>query len=419
MKLKGAAHVPTDRIRQPVRREWTILCYADTNCAFADEDLDREMASISKEGIDDRFAFVVQRGSFKRRGLTRREIVVPSNADGAPATRVVGRLGKTNMASGRNLRDFLVWGAKRFPADHILVILGGHGGAFMGSMPDAIAGKMMTNGALTRAFNSASREVGRKFDIVAYDGCLMACAEAAHALSTSANYYQASEEIAMGQVTTRGNQTPWAHDYAKLMKYMRDSDNTKPIKIQKMLELLQRSWVAPTVVSTIRCDAIASFEAKVKTFASFLLDTKTPADSIKEAFRGAQHFGIVLSGERGFEIYDEVRDVASLADHVAASSAIADDTLKNAARSLSTFVKNELVVALKVRPHEESLDPRTLDDAHGISIYAPVSGGKTYLPAYKATPFAKKTGWAEVVRRYGMAHRKGRKHDPVMTAARA
>lgn len=110
------------------------------------------------------------------------------------------RLAGVDMSRPESLQDFIRWGMERYPAERTMVVLGGHGGGFLGAVSDVDRRKFMQPGEMAAALK------GFAPDVLVYNSCLMAQAEIAHEVYPVAHYLvasQSSEEglgIPLGQV---------------------------------------------------------------------------------------------------------------------------------------------------------------------------------------------------------------------------
>lgn len=124
---------------------------------------------------------------------------------------------KTSMSDGRTLRDFLVWANETYPSERRMLFFWDHGGGLAGFGMDIINpgladGKSLIQTAKSMSFNSmissraegallsieditqALKEAGDKYDLIAFDACLMQTLEVSRCLEPYADYLLASEE---------------------------------------------------------------------------------------------------------------------------------------------------------------------------------------------------------------------------------
>ena len=109
-------------------------------------------------------------------------------------------LGPLDMDRGATLQDFLIWGAKTYPADRTLLVLWDHGGGYRGyggdsNFADAGLMSLPEMGAALQGFKAAT---GVTLDYVGFDACLMATLEVAKVLAPCARYLGASQELEPG-----------------------------------------------------------------------------------------------------------------------------------------------------------------------------------------------------------------------------
>jgi hypothetical protein len=78
------------------------------------------------------------------------------------------------MSDPATLTKFIVDTVKRFPAQHVALVLNDHGGGLTGAMSDETDGGFMSVPNLHKAISDAEKQTGKKLDIVGFDACLMA-----------------------------------------------------------------------------------------------------------------------------------------------------------------------------------------------------------------------------------------------------
>lgn len=100
-------------------------------------------------------------------------------------------LGRINSGSAATLADFISWGERTFPAQHYLLALSDHGGAWQGCCEDDTFKSFMDLASIQRALKQANAPL----DIIGFDACLMASIEVAQAVQPYASLLVASEEL--------------------------------------------------------------------------------------------------------------------------------------------------------------------------------------------------------------------------------
>lgn len=110
-------------------------------------------------------------------------------------------LGVQRMSDPENLRKFIEWAVKAYPAQNYHLMLWNHGGGPLygfGSDQNYPDTQMMSMPELQQALEGAKGATGLKLNLIGFDACLMASVEIAQALSPYGNYLVASEEVEPG-----------------------------------------------------------------------------------------------------------------------------------------------------------------------------------------------------------------------------
>jgi len=115
-------------------------------------------------------------------------IVSPELDDGGE---VISGGGEVNTGSPATLRDFIVYSATHYPADNLVLVLWGHGGAWRGLCPDGY--DLLTLPELSSALSMTNEALDRGIDMVVLDICNGATLETAHEISGYADILVGSE----------------------------------------------------------------------------------------------------------------------------------------------------------------------------------------------------------------------------------
>ncbi|MGI6508477.1 MAG: clostripain-related cysteine peptidase [Saccharofermentanales bacterium] len=104
---------------------------------------------------------------------------------------------KQNFGESQTLADFIKFGVEQYPADQYGLILWNHGA---GSIKGVCFDSNFENDGLTLpeikdALSSTQEVLGKKFEFIGFDACLMATYDMASILKSYANYMIASEEL--------------------------------------------------------------------------------------------------------------------------------------------------------------------------------------------------------------------------------
>ncbi len=188
---------------------------------------------------------------------SRRYYVTRNAARDRIGSKLLADLGETNTGDPRVLKDFLTFGAKRFPARATMLVLSNHGSGFYvpqemlsgrgrrraqpaqrlrrgffrptrewletpeprrGIAYDDGSADCLDNRELKQVLSHAGRVLGRPLDIVGMDACLMTMLEVAYQLRDHARILVGSEELepgdgwpyaaVFGDLTARATMTP-------------------------------------------------------------------------------------------------------------------------------------------------------------------------------------------------------------------
>jgi len=392
-------------------RDWTVLMYLNSNGGLQQFFADNVRAA-SLLGSDDKINFVGQMSFIDYEGFVggmqdrwERKLYRPSEVrDFEYISHSVsyGKDSNSDMGCEDTLRDFVAWGMKTFPAEHYLLLLGGHGGGFVGAMPNRENSSCITAPALESALKSATDEAGRKIDVLVMESCLMGNAETAYAVKDSARYYAASEEtIPATKVSI----------YSVLSK-LKNEANGDGLTVEEACSAVMEGFGEAPTFSITDCNAMPGFAERLREFSHALMNTGTPAEVIKESFGKAQRYNLKNDDSELNTPGRQMRDVVSLCLQIAANPLIMDEGLKEQARMTARHVLETVVMA---KSYNRDLAKESLDysGSNGISIYAPTSGVdlKPAIDAdgsgslgelYSKTSLARDTGWDAVVKKYGV-----------------
>lgn len=195
---------------------WTVFVYLcgsdlETEGAAATRDLN-EMLSVR---AGNNVSFVVETGGAK----TWRNKTVNAKKLGRYLIRNgsmqdVGSVPAASMGEASTLSDFLTWGVRTYPAEHMALILWDHGG---GSITGVCFDERNNNDSLSlreldQALATTYACMWDKFEFVGFDACLMSTLETANVLASYADYMIASQE---SEPSTGWEYTSFANHLAK------------------------------------------------------------------------------------------------------------------------------------------------------------------------------------------------------------
>jgi Clostripain family. len=167
-----------------VLKKWTVLIYANGNNDLEPEIwqtmLTTEMGCFNNNV---NILFEIGREDRALMNIFRPRLVLPKQEGEWMGVRryllkdrksvLLHDFGKKNMADPYSLYQFVKDGMERFPAEHYMVVLGGHGYQFVGSMPDYSqeAPYIMGFPEMADALDKACAEAGQKIALLVADIC--------------------------------------------------------------------------------------------------------------------------------------------------------------------------------------------------------------------------------------------------------
>ncbi len=358
-----SVHTPAERGPRVPPAEWTFFVHlnADNDLeAFGAADL-REMAAVgSVQGQVNVFALVDGHGGYHRgqgwsantrlvylrppqAGETEgkvEELVVAENSE-------LGRLlregrGELDMASPRVLRAAIKYVQANYPSRKYMVTLWNHGNGPEHAGVDSTSGHRLKVSDLVPALD------GLGIDVLGFDECLMAnvaVAEVAHQLGVK--YVVGSEDLEPG--------TGWAYD-----DLLTRIPRTGSISAEQLARTLVESYAASgrlnTTLSATRVEAVPAIRAATDALArACLAQGGLQNPQIARHYREALRF----SRSHQMDLGDFARRLASDGPPVVRQAAMA------------------LCAALQNACEAKTGSGGAYKQAHGLSIFAPVTGVAT------------------------------------------
>jgi len=358
-----------------VKKKWTFLHYGagDNNLSsYIYKDAD-EMEAVGSDANTHLISQLDQSS-----GNCKRFYIQKDTKPGTITSPVLQDMGPAvNMADPKTLTDFLVWGQKTFPGEHVALIIGDHGGGTAGAVADDRNGGhgMMKPTDLEKALKDAEAQTGKKLDVLGFDCCLMANTEVAYQLKDTADFLVASEE-SEGGLGWPYNNVLNEKALAGIQEALKHKINVPPkefaTKITSDAEGVQGDL--PTM-STIDLSKMKDVAAKMDGFSQAILSTETPMSELKGLVYKTQGFS-------GF------KDIYDFTQKVAESTTINDEKLKAAAKDVMKSIEG----AVLAEQHSTQYP-----GAHGLQIELKTYGGPS--GDYKNLAFAKDTKWGEAMAR--------------------
>jgi hypothetical protein len=316
---------------------------------------------------------------------------------------VLKDLGDADMSRRSTLSDFLSWGIRSFPARHYMVVLADHGAGFMGALADYKTRKNMPLPEIREALGEAREKTGIKPDVLVMDGCLMGEVEVARELGNEADYLVATESVNFSCLP-----------FQEALKEARDvSEKQGSLPPETLASIMVDSGTShvkmiPSMIA-LKPEAASKITSRVKDLAGALLSSEMPADTIRKIFEKTQPGSPEVEG---YKPYEDYRDLKHLAFLLANDPSVSDGRIRESARALFKEIGPENILN---EYHDPSFYKGTPGEnsVGGLSIYLPTDGyrngghgtpgnmdSREIEPFYKATAFAKETGWDRVVEKY-------------------
>jgi len=199
-----------DNMKRNTMKKWTILIYCNGNNELEPE-MCRSLLRSEKTGSSSNINIIMQLGRIEK-DLVKilrpqeefadidynwsgvRRYYVTKRPEGFPkrlfSSELVEDLSKINMADSKTLYDFIKWGIENYPAQHYMLVLGGHGFLFLGSMADYSQELPYIMGIppMAKAISLAAKNTGSNIDILVLDACNMNFIEIMGELSLDKNH---------------------------------------------------------------------------------------------------------------------------------------------------------------------------------------------------------------------------------------
>jgi len=361
-------------------KKWTILVYA-----AADNDLKSDMVrsidDLESVGSGEDMNLVVQfdhGGAKEKSPGIKRYYLEKGRKDGKISSPSLTRLGPGNMADPKMLTNFIKWGIKHYPSEHVLLLISDHGDGWKGAIDDESQKGWMSLPDITKAMKDAESKTGKKIDILGFDACLMASTEVAYELRDAADFMVASQDVE--------DVDGWP--FSKLMAGKTLSNVAEKIKSripddpkEFAKDLVRSVELSPKAIMTL--SAVDLSKAKdlaeaTDRLAACIQKTKVSPAVINELMDKSQGF-----------FGESMKDVYDLADHIEKSQRIDDEKLKEAAARVKAAVKDAVIR----EDHTEDYP-----GAHGLQIESSTKEWHSqYGTNYKDTDFAKNTRWDEML----------------------
>ncbi|MBA4373970.1 MAG: peptidase C11 [Thermodesulfovibrio sp.] len=411
-------------------RKWTVMVYL-----AGDNNLDSagvaDLAEMKQVGSNNDLAIVAQ---FDRLGTKRRTKRYFLRKGRTLAADVVADLGETNTGDPAVLRDFLLWAAQTYPAEHYMAVIWNHGSGWddadvyriarslgkdvvrrgvslsetnfgaaipfgtaravaRGRLRQAVFSSTIEKALTTRAIafdddakdfldtvemkkvlEEVTRGLGRKIDILGMDACLMNMFEVQYQLRDAVHYCVGSEEVEPGD--------GWPYD--AVLSALAEEPSMTPHDLSSLIvDEYLKSYRASDNVTQSACD-IAQVQSAAE--AVNVLALALSAGLLIAAVRNC-----VVNARSRVQAY-YTADYVDLVDFCGLlQDGTSDRKIRAAcAAVIDALAHNGMIVKSGYRGTE-------VNRSHGVSIYFPV---KKISPLYARLDFVKQTKWGAFLRTY-------------------
>ncbi len=281
----------------------------------------------------------------------------------------------TKMGDPKSLSDFITWGMKNYPAEHYVLVVTGHGGAWVGALemsPQAMS-KAVQNGVA-----DASKETGeqKKIDAFVFNSCYMGNIESAYDMRNIADINIASENYSRGNMLH-----DWNDHISRVEQSIKDSGTFDPKAFAKDFVEYYRaegkdvkenfpefirwkeSYLTLTALDTKKLEGVVD---EWKNFVKTCKDQKVPDYMIFKEFDKSQGYNSSAFNPAGtiFAFYDMIKDIGDIMKNVQQNPAI-PKAVKDQAVKVQAAVK-EAVIA-------EQHEGKDMDNSTGITVWAPTN----------------------------------------------
>ena len=206
--LAGGVRTSHSRAHAQDSAAWTIMFYSTADTENIEDGMMLDINEIEWVGstADVNFVAQVDRTDADPSWTdTRRFLLEQDDDPWNVASPVLESLGEVNMGDPNSLVDFALWAAENYPAERYAMIISDHGGAWTGVGWDQTNDNdQLTMPELDEAFAQITASLGRNFDLIGFDACLMAQFDVLKLLAPYADYAVLAEETEPG--------AGWAYD---------------------------------------------------------------------------------------------------------------------------------------------------------------------------------------------------------------
>lgn len=328
-------------------KEWTLLVYVIGTDIVADAITD--IGEMEAAGNTDNVNIVALMGGSKLDGWGT---PIASEFINGEEYGLEYTTNDPQMVSVSNLTQFIDYGVKNYPAKKYMLAFYNHGMGIRGWGWDETTDSQFKVIDLKNGIeNSKYVKDGNKFDLLAFDACLMANLEAQYAMKDVADYFIASEE-----------EEPWhAWNWTPVIKAMNSQNDLTVPQLGEIIVdgFLEQSVDKNTHGITLSLVELSKISALVTSIENVVkaLDDDIYLESLHQARANSEEYGKSVSSPSSSE---DLVDVGDLFKHL--------KTLEPNISDLIDSVMNDLKNAV-VYNKSDSARPQ----ATGLTMYLPLN----------------------------------------------
>ncbi|MDQ7825502.1 MAG: clostripain-related cysteine peptidase [Candidatus Eremiobacteraeota bacterium] len=279
----------------------------------------------------------------------------------------------TKMGDPQTLKDFISWGMKNYPAEHYVVVVTGHGGAWIGALEMNPAAM---NKAIQEGTAEASKAMGaeQKVDALLFNSCYMGNLEAAYEMKGAADINIASENYSRGnmlhdwddhitrvqdEIKSKGQFD--AREFARdFVEYYRSEGKEVKENTPEFIRW-KESYLTLTAIDNKKLDNVVG---AWKGFVDACRKSKVPDHVLFSELAKSQGFNSSAfnPAQTIFAFYDMIKDIGDSMRLIGKNPAI-PQTVKEEAAKVSQAVKDAVIA--------EQHEGKDMDNATGLTIWAP------------------------------------------------
>ncbi len=387
-------------------KQWTVMFYA-----AGDNDLEQAILNniieLQKAGSTNQVNIIAQTDWWHHKGDAG--TLIPGESVGRwyieksdSITSITSRLDETvteiNTASADAIKNFVIWTAQRYPAQHYMLVISSHGGGWRSYNPlnaqgvgqdyttDPTKQLIISVPEIKAVLPAMKTALGKNIDLLVLDSCNNGAIELAYEFKDYVDFLVASEE------TIPGTGLPWDQISVNLVS----NPTTAIVDIAKdMVNKYYNFYYQKynTTLSAIDLSKISALADEVK--ALVLLYNTTAKDT---AFTNLvnTHTGDNYTIQRYHDV--TFRDLWHMADKIIADKSSDPNYADIVAKC--TDIKTAVEQAVVLSKYTTGANIKyTITNSYGLSIYIPTNGTIEYDTSYDNLTFTSYTGWGTFLKR--------------------